>query len=135
MSGNKKIIQVFTIAACLTVSVLGLSFSHLTQKSVADKANESSLKFSDLRDVKEALPEEAFLILPKNTEQYFQSIGYSVGKGEPIEELKVLDSSVEQSGETTIFRCFYEETDTNTLVVTYNIQTKKFMFEIEEQKE
>lgn len=135
MSGNKKIIQVFTIAACLTVSVLGLSFSHLTQKSVADKANESSLKLSDLRDVKEALPEEAFLILPKNTEQYFQSIGYSVGKGEPIEELKVLDSSVEQSGETTIFRCFYEETDTNTLVVTYNIQTKKFMFEIEEQKE
>lgn len=85
-----------------------------------------------MEHISENIPESAMQVLPGRIENYFDGLGYTTGEDQDIYQLRVLEDIVKEEG-TVIFRCFYEDTNTNTLVIIYD--GREFKFEVEEQME
>lgn len=131
---SKKTMQVFTIAFCLVLSMLALFFSYRSQNNRDTAHDVAGITFVNAAAVESALTQEAYKRLPELTEHYFKSIGYKDIK-RYITPLEVLEAGLEEKTDQTTFRCYYEPTKTNTLVITYIRRTDSFEFMIEEQKE
>lgn len=130
---NKQVKQLFLTAFFIVLTILALVMNHLWSFHRKQRQlDEVNIIISEgIEHVSETIPKTALKVLPSRIEAYFESLGYTTGEMQDIYQLRILEDVIEEEG-AIIFRCFYEETDTNTLVVIYD---GEFHFEVEEQME
>lgn len=130
---NKQMKQLFLTAFLVVVTILALVMNYIwSERRKQAELNDVNIVLSEgIEHISGIIPDVALQVLPKMIEEYFEDLGYTTGEAQDIYQLRILEDVIEEEG-AIIFRCFYEETDTNTLVVMYD---GKFHFEVEEQME
>lgn len=130
---NKQLKQLFLTSFLIAITILVLVMNQIwSHQRKQRELNDVNITISEgIEYITKKIPKAAIQVLPSMIENYFEGLGYITGQVQDIYQLRILEDVIEEEG-VIIFRCFYEETDTNTLVVIYD---GKFHFEVEEQME